>query len=154
MSPKPGTPSNVMTPEAILQSFLAQYGAATQKLVKALRTALRKHLPTAHELAYDYGTQVVIAYGPTDRGIEAMVSIVAREDGVQLHFNNGPTLPDPKKLLRGKAKMTRYIEVDSARRLADPDVDALIRAAIAAAKVPLPASGKGALSVRGKASKK
>ena len=140
-------------PETQLQAFLAQYGAATQKLVKALRAAIRKRFPTAHELAYDYGTQVVIAYGPTDRGIEAMVSIVAREDEVQLHFNHGPTLPDPKKLLKGKAKMTRYLEIESARQLADPDVDALIRAAVAAAKVPLPAGGKGTLSVRGKAAK-
>lgn len=142
-----------MTPEEQLRSFLAQYGTATQKLVKALRAALRKRFPTAHELAYDYGSQVVIAYGPTERGIEAIISIVAREDGVQLHFNNGPRLPDPKKLLKGKAKMTRYIEVESAGELADPDVDALIRAAVAAAKVPLPTSGKGTLSVRGKAAK-
>lgn len=142
-----------VAPETQLQAFLARYDARTQGLVKSLRAALRKRFPTAHELAYDYDTQVVIAYGPTDRGIEAMVSIVARGDGVQLHFNHGPTLPDPKNLLKGKAKMTRYIEIESARQLADPDVDALIGAAVAAANVPLPASGKGTLSVRGKAAK-
>lgn len=120
--------------------------------MKALRSALRRRFPTAHELAYDYGRQVVIAYGPTDKGIDAVVTIVAREDEVQLHFNNGPSLPDPKKLLKGKAKMTRYIPVESARRLAAPEVEALIVAATRLAKVPMPASGKGTLRIRGKAS--
>lgn len=140
-----------VAPETQLQAFLARYDAGTQRLVKSLRAALRKRFPTAHELAYDYGHQIVIAYGPTDRGIEAIVSIVARDDGVQLHFNHGPRLPDPKKLLKGKAKMTRYVPVESARRLAAPEVEALIVAATRMAEVPMPTSGKGALSVRGKA---
>ena len=51
--------------------------------------------------------------------------------------------------VKGKAKLTRYIEIASARRLDDPEVDALLAAATKMASVPLPASGKGALSIRG-----
>lgn len=142
-----------MTPEVQLQSFLARYDAGTQKLVKALRTAFRKRFPTAHELGYDYGSHVVVSYGPTEAGIDAIVSIAAREDGVQLYLNNGPKLPDPEKLLKGKAKMARYIEITSANRLDDPAVDALIKAAIRMAKVPLAKTGKGTLSIRGRAAK-
>ena len=68
-------------------------------------------------------------------------------DGVRLYLMQGPQLPDPKKLLLGKGKQTRYIEVESAARLADPDVEALIAAAIDQASVPLPAEG-GKLIIR------
>lgn len=141
------------TPEAMLQSFLARYDAGTQKLVKALRVAFRKRFPTACELGYDYGRQVVISYGPNERGIDAIVSLGIRESGVQLFLNNGPRLPDPEKLLKGKAGMTRYIDIDSASRLEDPAVDALIKAATKLARVPLPKTGKGTLSIRGKAAR-
>ncbi len=143
-----------VTPESQLQSFLARFDARTQKLVKALRAAFRKRFPTACELGYDYGSHVVISYGPTERGIDAILAIDVRADGVQLFLSNGPRLPDPGKLLKGKAKLTRYIEVESASRLTEPEVEALIKAATKAAAVPLPKSGKGTLSIRGAAGKK
>ncbi len=143
-----------MTPEAQLQSFLERFDARTQKLVKALRAAFRKRFPTACELGYDYGSHVVISYGPTERGIDAIVAIDVKPDGVQLFLNGGPKLPDPAKLLKGKAKMARYIEIESASRLAEPEVEALIKAATKAAAVPLPKSGKGTLTIRGAAGKR
>ncbi len=151
MAPKPTTSP---TAEAQLQGFLARYDAGSQKLVKSLRTALRKRFPTACELGYDYGSHVVISYGPTERGIEAIVSIDLRPDGVQLYLNNGPRLPDPRKLLQGKAKMARYIAIESASRLKDPEVEALLKAATKMASVPLPTTGTGTLSIRGKAAKR
>jgi hypothetical protein len=142
------------TPEATLRSFIDRFDPKTRTLMRTLRAALRKRFPTAHELGYDYGSHVVVGYGPTDRGIDAIVSLAARSDGVQLYFNQGPRLSDPKKLLQGKAKMTRYIVVTSARQLDDPDVDALIREATALARVPLPTTGKGVLSIRGAAAQR
>lgn len=142
-----------MTPEEQLGSFLERFDPKAQKLVKALRSALRKRFPTAHELGYDYGSHVVISYGPTERGIDAIVSIGVRDDVVQLYFNHGPRLPDPEKLLKGKAKMARYIEIESASRLKDPAVEALFRAAITLSTVPMPTAGKGVLSIRGAAAK-
>ena len=82
------------------------------------------------------------------------MSIAARVDGVRLYFMHGPQLPDPKKLLLGSGKQARFIGVDSAQQLADPDVEALIAAAIEKATVRLPAEGRGTLILRSDAAKK
>ena len=139
------------TPEAQLESFVERFDARDQKLFTALRSAVRKRLPTANELAYDYADSVVIAYSPTEGGIDGIASIALRPGDVRLYFTNGPRLPDPGKLLRGTAKQVRYIEITSANQVTTPAVEDLFRAAIAAARVPLPPTGKGALLVRGAA---
>jgi hypothetical protein len=140
-------------PEAQVQSFIDRFDPKDQKLFRSARTALRKRFPTANELAYEYNHSVVIAYSPSDRGIESIVSIALRADGVHLYFMHGPQLSDPKRLLLGSGKQTRFVRVESARHLAHPDVEALIAAAIDRAMVPLPPKGRGTLIIRGAAAK-
>jgi hypothetical protein len=142
-----------LTPEARLRSFIGRFDPEDRKLIRSVRAALRKRFPTATELAYDYSSQVVIAYGPTDRGIDAVVSMAARSDGVRLYFNQGGRLSDPDKLLLGSGKQTRYIQVEAASQLARPEVEALISAATKLAGSVLPATGKGRLIIRGAAAK-
>jgi hypothetical protein len=137
-----------MSAEARLRSFVNRSDPAQQKLFRSMRTALRKRLPTANELVYDYGTFFVISYSPTDNGIDGIVAFAARADGVRLYLLNGPKLPDPKKLLMGSGKMTRFVRLASARQIADPDVEALIVAAVERASVPLSSRGKGKLIIR------
>ena len=132
-------------PEAQLRSLIEKFDSKAQRLFRSIRAAVRKRLPTANELVYDYGTSIVISYSPTDRGIEGIVSIAARTDGVRLYLMNGPRLPDPKKLLMGTGKQVRFIAMEAASRLKHPDVEALIAAAIEQASVPLPAKGSGRL---------
>src|SRR5262245_41946499 len=114
------------TPEAHLRSYIDRLDPKNQKLIRSVRTAVRKRFPTANELAYDYKRFFVIGYSPTDRGIDAIVAIAARDTGVSLYFSQGPRLSDPKGLLLGSGKQTRFIQVDEASRLAHPDVKALI----------------------------
>ena len=140
--------STKRTPEAQLQSFNDRFDPKHQKFIRSVRAAVRKRFPTANELAYDYSDFFVISYSPTDRGIDAIVSIAARANGVELYFNHGPQLPDPKKLLLGSGKQTRFVRVETARQLAHPDVEALIAAAIDHASVPLPSKGKGSLIIK------
>jgi len=142
------------TPEAKLRSLIGKCDPGQQKLIRSVRAALRKRLPTANELVYDYSNSLVIGYSPTERGIDGIVSTAARADGVRLYFNQGPALPDPKKLLLGSGRQIRFIPVESARRLAHPDVEALIAAAIDQAGVPLPPTGRGRLVIRTDAAKK
>ena len=115
---------------------------------------MRKRFPTANELAYDYGHSLVISYSPTDRGIDAVVAISARATGVSLYFNQGPQLPDPKGLLLGSGKQTRFIQVEAASQLAHPDVEALIAATIDQARASLPSKGKGSLIIKSDGGKK
>jgi hypothetical protein len=109
---------------------------------------VRKRFPTANELAYDYSHALVIGYSPADRGIDAIVAVRACATGVSLYFSQGPQLPDPKRLLRGSGKQTRFIQLEAASQLAHLDVEALIAAAIDQARVPLPSKGKGSLIIK------
>jgi hypothetical protein len=142
------------TPAAELRSYVDKLDPKKQKLFRSVRAAVRKRFPTANELAYDYGHALVIGYAPADRGIDSVVAIRADAGGVSLYFSQGPRLPDPKRLLRGSAKQVRFIELASASQLAHPDVEALLAATIAQARVPLPATGTGGLVIKSGGAKK
>ena len=81
-----------VTPEAQLKFLIGKFDARKQRLIRSVRSALRKRFPTANELVYDYGFSLVIAYSPTEQGIEGIFSISARADGVSLYFMNGPKI--------------------------------------------------------------
>ena len=147
------SPSKTPTPEAQVRSFINRFEPKDQKLFRSVRASVRKRFPTANELAYDYNHSVVIGYSPSDRGIESIVSIALRADGVHLYLMNGPQLPDPKGLLLGSGKQARFVRVEAASQLAHPDVEALIAAAIDRASVPLPSKGRRKLIIRGAAAK-
>ena len=142
------------TPEAQLRAYIDRLDPKTQKLFRSVRAAVRKRFPTANELAYDYGTALVIGYAPADRGIDAVVAIRAGATGVSLYFNQGPELPDPKRLLRGSGKQTRFIQMEAASQLTHLDVEALLAAAIDQARIPLPSKGKGSLIIKSDGAKK
>jgi len=143
-----------ITPESQLRSLIEKFDLKDQKLIGSVRSAVRKRLPTANELVYDYGTSLVIGYSPTEHGVESLVSTAARTDGMRLYFMHGPQLPDPKKLLMGSGKQARFIPVKAAKELAHPDVEALIVAAIDRASVALPSMGRGRLVIKPTAASK
>ena len=139
--------------EAQLRSFIEKFEPKDQRLIRAVRAAVRKRFPTANELVWDNYNFFVIGYSPTERPTDSIVSIAARANGVGLCFIHGAGLPDPRKLLVGSGKQTRYIRVESANVLKHRDIEALVAAAIARAKTPLPAMGRGKLIIRSVAAK-
>ena len=142
------------TPEAQLRFYIDRFDPKNKKLIRSVRAAVRKRFPTANELAYDYNRHFVIGYSPTDRGIDSIVAIAARATGVSLYFSQGPQLPDPKRILLGSGKQTRFIQLEAASQLTHPDVEALIAATIDQARIPLPSKGKGSLIIKSAAAKK
>jgi len=142
------------TPEARLKSYVDRLDPKNQKLIRSVRAAVRKRFPTANELAYDYKRFFVLGYSPTDRGIDSIVAIAARDTGVSLYFSQGPKLPDPKRILLGSGKQTRFIQVEAAGQLARPEVEALIAATIDQAKIPFSTQGKGGLIIKSSDTKK
>ena len=134
--------------ERQLKKFIAKFEPRHQTLIRAVRKALRKRFPTAYELAYDNYNFFVIGYGSTERPSDAIVSMAAGANGVGLCFIHGASLPDPHKLLLGSGTQTRFIRLEAVDVLARPDVEALLAAAIARAKTPLPARGRGRLIIR------
>lgn len=136
------------TPEAQLRSFIEKFDSKDQKLIRAVRSAMRKRLPTANELVYDNYNFFVIGYSSTERPSDAIFSIAARANGVGLCFIHGARLPDPKKLLLGSGKQTRFIRLEAAGQLAHPDVESLMAAAIAQTRLPFHTEGRGRLIIR------
>jgi hypothetical protein len=79
----------------------------------------------------------------TERASDCIVSLAANAKGVGLCFYWGATLPDPHKVLMGSGNQTRFIRLESAATLAKPEVEALLKAAVAQAKSPMPATVRG-----------
>ena len=134
--------------EKQLDSFIDKFEPKNQALIRALRKTLRKRLPTANELVYDNYNFFVIGYCSSERPSDCILSIAAAANGAVVYFTHGAKLPDPHKILRGSGNQGRSIQAPSAETLAQPEVEALIAAAVARNKTPLPASGKGKLIIR------
>src|SRR6516225_5479058 len=139
--------------EAELRTLIARFAPAHLRLIGAMRRSLRKRLPTAHEVVYEYRDFFVISYSPNERGYEGVLAIRASANGVRLYFNRGKELPDPAKLLQGSGKQTRSINVEGASTLARPEVACLIDEAIARNRVPFAPAGRGSVVIRSTSAK-
>ena len=131
--------------EAELRTLIAKFAPAHLGLIVAMRRWLRKRLPTAHEVVYEYRDFFVISYSPNERGYEGVLGIRASADGVKLFFNRCKELPDPAKLLQGSGGQVRSIDMEGASTLARPEVASLIDEAIARNPVPFARAGRGSV---------
>jgi hypothetical protein len=118
-----------------------------------MRRWLRKRLPTAHEVVYEYRDWFVISYSPNERGYEGVLAIRASANGVRLYFNHGKQLSDPAELLQGSCNQTRSINLEGASTLARPEVAGLIDEAIARNRVPFARAGRGSVVIRSTSAK-
>jgi hypothetical protein len=132
--------------EAEVRTLIEKHAPAHLRLISAMRRSLRKRLPTAHEVVYEYHNQgaVVISFSPNEHGYAGVLAIRADADGVKLYFTHGKELPDPEKLLQGSSQ-TRWIPVEGASTLARPEVASLIDEAIAHNQVPFAGAGRGSV---------
>lgn len=142
------TPTTAAAAEKQLQEFIGKFDEKHQALIRATRKALRRRLPAANELVYDNYNFFVIGYCASAKPSDCVVSIAAGANGVSLSFYRGATLPDPRKVLLGSGGQNRFIRLESAATLGRAEVEALIAAAVAQARTPLPASGRGKLIIR------
>jgi hypothetical protein len=141
--------------EAQVRMLIAKYVPAHLRLIGAMRRSLRKRLPTAHEVVYEYHNlrAVVISFSPNERGYDGVLGIRADGNGVKLFFGRGKELPDPEKLLQGSGTQTRSINVEGASTLARPAVARLIEEAIARNRVPFALAGRGSVVIRSTSAK-
>jgi len=126
-----------------IELALSRFDPAVARLVASSRRVLRKRFPTAIEQVYDNYNFFVIGFCTTERTSDCIVSLAASAKGVALSFYYGAALPDPHKVLLGSGKQNRFVRLESTATLSDPRVVALIDAAAAQAKTPLPSTGKG-----------
>lgn len=149
-APHPSTQPAVArrSAEAQVRALITRFAPAHQRLIGAMRRWLRKRLPTAHEVVYEYRDCFVISFSPNEHGYDGVLAIRASADGVRLYFNRGRGLPDPEKLLRGSGKQTRWIHLEPATTIDQPAVARLIDEAIDRNRVPFAGTGRGAVVVR------
>jgi hypothetical protein len=139
--------------EAQLRTLIAKFATKQLRLIGTMRRSLRKRLPTAHEVVYEYRDFFVISFSPNDRGYEGVLAIRASADGVKLYFNQAKALPDPEKLLQGSGGQARFIVIEGASTLARPEVARLIDEAIARNRVPFARAGRGSVVIRSTSAK-
>jgi Domain of unknown function (DU1801) len=139
--------SNI-SPKKQLETFIDKFEPKHRALIRAMREALRKRLPTANELIWDNYNFFVIGYSATERPSDSVCQIAAAATGVGLAFYRGAALPDPHRILQGSGAQNRFIRVESADVLQTAEVEALIAAAIVQNTVPFPESGGGKLIIR------
>lgn len=133
---------------AQLEAFIDKFDADNQALIRSVRAALRRRLPTAHELVYDNYNFFVIGYCATERPSDCVVSIAAGAGGVSLSFYRGADLADEHGVLQGAGSQNRFIRLTDAADLARPEVDALIQQAVDIGKSPLSPDVPGKLIIR------
>jgi hypothetical protein len=145
---KKAAPTKSKDAEGQLKGFIEKFEPERQALIRSVRKALRKRMPTANELVWDNYNFFVIGYSPTERPSDTFFSIAGAANGVGLSFYHGATLPDPHKILLGSGSQNRFIRLESKETLSRPEVEALISAAVAQGNTPLAAQGKGKLIIR------
>ena len=142
--------------ETQVRTLIDKFAPAHLRLIGTMRKSLRKRLPTAHEVVYEYSNQgaVVISFSPNEHGYDGVLAIRADADGVKFYFNRGKELPDPEKLLKGSASQVRFIDLEGASTIARPEVARLIDEAIARNPVPFASAGRGSVVIRSASAKK
>lgn len=130
------------TAEAELRRLVAKFAPDQARLTATTRTWLRKRLPTACEIVYEYRDCFVISFSPSEHGYQGLCGVRGSAEGIRLYFTAGKGLPDPEKLLRGTAN-ARYIELEGASTLARPAVVRLFAEALARNRVPFARTGRG-----------
>ena len=138
----------VETPALALAGFLAKYDPAVAGIARAALKLLRKRLPGSTELVYDNYNALAIGFGPGEKPAEAIFSIAVYPRWVSLFFLQGSRLQDPNKLLKGSGSRVRHIVLGEARDINSKGIEALIAAALAAAKTPLDPKVKRRLIIK------
>ena len=133
--------------EQRLYGFIDKFDEAMARRIRSARKAVRKRLPCAAELVYDNYNFFVIGYGPNEKASEVVLSLASQAKGITLFFWHGTKLPDPAGLLSGSGKQVRSLQIKSAAEIARPEVEALIAAALALSKTPMPAA-KGYTTIK------
>jgi len=110
--------------------FLAVYGPDITALALAVRTLVMEEAAGASELIYDAYNAVASGYTFTGRPGDSCIHVAVYAKWVNLGFNDGAALPDPKGLLQGSGRHIRHIRISSPADLARPFVRRFVKAAV------------------------
>jgi hypothetical protein len=136
------------TPQQQLDAFFDKFEPKIAAQGRKAFAHMRKRLPGAVAAVYDNYNALAIGFGPEPKTSAMPLSIALYPRWVTLFFLKGAKLDDPKKLLKGSGSTVRSIRLDDFALLKDPDVDALISAAVLDAGWQLDPKAKGELVIK------
>ena len=114
---------------ADLIKFLRPYDRHVQELALKLRALVLEEMAPCYENIYDAYSAVAIGYGTSDKLRDGIFHIAVYSKHVNLGFNEGATLADPKGILQGNGKQIRHITIKSVEDIKRPELRAYIRRA-------------------------
>jgi len=98
-------------PSKDLLKFLTHFDPQIRKLALALRGVVIEELSPCYENIYDAYNALAIGYGTSEHLRDCICHIAVYGAHVNLGFNEGATLGDPKKVLRGTGNHVRHITI-------------------------------------------
>ena len=120
------------TPRALL-TFLRPYDREVRDLALQLRSLILEEMAPCYENIYDAYSAVAIGYGTSDRLRDGVFHIAVYSKHVNLGFNDGATLDDPKRILQGAGNHIRHITIKTPEDIKRAEIRAYIRRARAKA---------------------
>ena len=98
-----------------IDDFLSRYDEQVFRNALLLRKILFKNLPDIIEQIDIPAKMIAYCYG--QKYSELICTIIPSKKGLKLGFNRGTELSDPDKILQGKGKISRYIEIKSEEQI-------------------------------------
>jgi hypothetical protein len=116
-------------PPPELIKFLKPYDREIRDLALKLRALVLEEMAPCYENIYDAYSAVAIGYGTSDRLRDGIFHIAVYSQHVNLGFNDGATLADPKGILQGTGNQIRHIMIKTPEDIMRPEIRAYIRRA-------------------------
>jgi Domain of unknown function (DU1801) len=116
-------------PPKELIKFLRPYDPSVRELALGLRELVLEELGPCYENIYDAYSAVAIGYGTSDRLSDGIFHIAVYSKHVNLGFNDGAMLDDPKGILQGSGNRIRHIAIRALNDLKRPEIRSYIRRA-------------------------
>ena len=112
-----------------LTNFLKPYDPEIRSLALKLRALVLEEMTPCYENIYDAYSAVAIGYGTSDRLRDGIFHLAVYSKHVNLGFNEGATLDDPKGILQGNGNQIRHITIKSVEDIKRPELRNYIRRA-------------------------
>jgi len=123
-------------PDRQLLGYLAPYDPHVAALTLALRELVLEEAPEAIESIVK-GYAVAIGFSFTGKPLrDGFCHVVTYSTHVNLGFNRGALLNDPRGLLEGKGKLIRHITIRNQSELEGPAIRRYLQAAIEQVNAP------------------
>ena len=103
-----------------IENFLLGFGDTVFINSMKIRKLILETIPGIME-SLDLSAKM-ISYGYGNKYSELLCVIIPSKKGVKIGFNNGAQFPDPKGLLKGSGKISRYVEIKSQEEIYSPEL--------------------------------